>query len=67
MFSHDCSQPTNMHIVMTLSGEIDRVTLGRLIFDNASLRRKLNKATHLPVAWELVKQILTHWLCCRWV
>eukprot|EP00798_Chlamydomonas_sp_ICE-L_P001688 gene1688-33084_t len=53
--------------ILLPSGEIDRKALGRIIFSDASARRRLNAATHLPVLVELLKQILWHWLTCKWI
>lgn len=48
-------------------GEVDREALGRLVFSNAAARRRLNAATHLPVAVELLKQLLLSWLSLQLV
>lgn len=53
--------------VLLPSGEIDRAALARLVFKDAAARRKLNRATHLPVALEVIKRILWCWLICKWV
>lgn len=53
--------------VSLTAGEIDRVALGQIAFADASARRRLNKATHVPVALELLRQLLAHWLACRWL
>lgn len=48
-------------------GELDRDALARLVFeapDRTALRR-LNKATHLPVAWEVLRQLAWHWATGR--
>lgn len=47
------------------AGDIDRVALGQLVFSDVQARRSLNKATHLPVAVELLRQLLLCWLSCR--
>ncbi len=47
------------------AGELDRAALGSLIFSNPEERRKLNKATHLPVYVEMCRQLLLHWLTCK--
>lgn len=44
------------------AGELDRAKLGALIFPDPSARRRLNKATHLPVFLELFRQLLMCWL-----
>lgn len=46
-------------------GELDRSALGSLIFSNPNERRKLNKATHLPVYVEMCRQLFIHWLSCK--
>lgn len=47
------------------AGELDRSALGSLIFSNPNERRKLNKATHLPVYVEMCRQLFIHWLSCK--
>eukprot|EP01024_Parvocaulis_polyphysoides_P034493 TRINITY_DN3052_c1_g1_i1.p1 TRINITY_DN3052_c1_g1~~TRINITY_DN3052_c1_g1_i1.p1 ORF type:complete len:218 (-),score=27.42 TRINITY_DN3052_c1_g1_i1:118-771(-) len=39
-------------------GELDRDALGKLVFGDEEMRRKLGKATHLPIAVNLALQIL---------
>ena len=39
-------------------GEIDRQALGKLVFEDAEARRRLNRATHPAVTCELAKQLL---------
>ena len=51
--------------VKNTAGELDRPALGTLIFKDASLRKKLNKATHLPVFVEMFWQLFKHWLRCQ--
>lgn len=51
----------------TCTGELDRKKLGKLIFESPQLRRKLNEATHPLVTMEMVKQIIWHWLCFKFV
>uniref|UniRef100_A0A383VGM4 Dephospho-CoA kinase n=1 Tax=Tetradesmus obliquus TaxID=3088 RepID=A0A383VGM4_TETOB len=51
--------------ILTETGDIDRARLGQLVFADAAARRRLNKATHAPVAVELLRQLLGHWLCFR--
>lgn len=48
--------------VLLPSGEIDRDKLGELVFNDKVARRKLNAATHLPVAVQLVRQLALKWL-----
>jgi hypothetical protein len=47
------------------AGNLDREKLGRLIFNNEGLRRRLNTATHLPIVGKISMQLLCHWLSCR--
>ena len=49
---------------MLCSGEIDRDALGDTVFSNPAARRRLNAATHLPVAIALVGKIIAAWLTC---
>lgn len=51
--------------VLQADGDVDRAALGSLIFSNPTERKKLNKATHLPVYVEMCRQLLMHWLTCR--
>ena len=44
------------------AGAIDREKLGDLVFTDSNARKKLNKATHLPVALELARQLVKEWL-----
>eukprot|EP01025_Chloroclados_australasicus_P044330 TRINITY_DN479_c1_g2_i2.p3 TRINITY_DN479_c1_g2~~TRINITY_DN479_c1_g2_i2.p3 ORF type:complete len:197 (-),score=11.80 TRINITY_DN479_c1_g2_i2:511-1101(-) len=47
------------------NGEIDRDALGKLVFENEEQRRRLARATHLPIAVELVKQIVWYMITCQ--
>ena len=47
--------------------EIDRDALGQLVFSDAAARRRLNAATHLPIAVELICQVAVAWLTFRLV
>jgi hypothetical protein len=49
-------------LLLYLSGELDRVALGQLVFSDAAARRRLNAATHMPVAVGLMLQLLGYWL-----
>ena len=49
------------------TGEIDRERLGELVFNDATARRRLNKATHPAVTVEIAKQLLNHLLQCHWL
>ena len=56
-----------MRLLLTWSsdvpaGEIDRDKLGEMVFNERLARRKLNSATHIPVALELVRQLAVQWL-----
>ncbi|GAX84209.1 hypothetical protein CEUSTIGMA_g11632.t1 [Chlamydomonas eustigma] len=53
--------------VLGSNGDIDREALSCLIFQNVSARRKLNTATHLPIALELIRQIICSWLSFRFL
>jgi dephospho-CoA kinase len=61
LLSHDLA------VTLHVSGDIDRAKLGQLVFADAAARRRLNKATHAPVALELLRQLLGHWLRFRQV
>lgn len=52
---------------MARPGDIDRERLGGLVFNDAAARRRLNAATHLPVALSLARALLLSWLSCKWV
>ncbi len=47
---------------MLCPGEIDRDALGDAVFSDPAARRRLNAATHLPVAVALIRSILGAWL-----
>jgi len=47
---------------MLCSGEIDRDALGDAVFSDPAARRRLNGATHLPVAVALIGGVLAAWL-----
>ena len=51
--------------ILRADGEIDRDILGKLVFENASARKKLNKATHPAVTWELAKQLFLCLIHCK--
>ncbi|PNW77430.1 hypothetical protein CHLRE_10g436150v5 [Chlamydomonas reinhardtii] len=53
--------------ILTAEGDIDRERLGGLVFNDAAARRRLNAATHLPVALSLARALLLSWLSCKWV
>lgn len=62
-------QPAHREIVSTFgssilqdpqnpgTSEIDRTALGRIIFDDPRLRKRLNDITHKRIAWIVFKQV----------
>ncbi|KAL3132000.1 hypothetical protein ABBQ32_008622 [Trebouxia sp. C0010 RCD-2024] len=48
--------------ILLADGAIDREKLGELVFKDNNARKQLNKATHLPVAVELARQLVKEWL-----
>jgi hypothetical protein len=46
---------------------MNRCCAGELVFNDAAARRKLNQATHLPVALEILRQLIWGWLIGRTV
>ena len=46
----------------SIAGDINRDKLGDMVFQDRDARRRLNSATHLPVALELVRQLAVEWL-----
>jgi dephospho-CoA kinase len=53
--------------VLKPDGSVDREAVGRLVFSDAAARRRLNAATHPPVALALVRALLAAWLSCALV
>ncbi|GLC64510.1 hypothetical protein PLESTF_000173800 [Pleodorina starrii] len=51
--------------VLGPDGELDRERLGALVFADPAARRRLNAATHLPVALALARRLLLSWLACK--
>lgn len=51
--------------ILLPNGEIDRDKVGEMVFSDKAARRKLNAATHLPVAIELARRIVLQWLKLR--
>lgn len=49
------------------AGGIDRQKLGTVIFQDAQARKRLNKATHLPIMVSLARQLLGNWLRCKYL
>lgn len=44
------------------AGELDRTALGLLVFGDPAARRRLNAATHTPVAVALLQQLACFWM-----
>lgn len=65
MCMHILHIPSRLDVINVLTGELDRAKLGQIIFSDASQRRKLNAATHLPVYVELFRQVVVSWLMCK--
>jgi dephospho-CoA kinase len=53
--------------VLSPDGRLDREKVGELVFADEGARRKLNAATHAPVALALAWRLLRAWLACRLV
>lgn len=51
--------------ILREDGTLDREKLGGLVFNDASARKRLNTATHLPILIRMVTQILKLWLWQR--
>ncbi|EFJ53023.1 hypothetical protein VOLCADRAFT_55149 [Volvox carteri f. nagariensis] len=51
--------------VLGPDGELDRERLGCMVFNDPAARRRLNAATHLPVALALARRLLLCWLTCK--
>ena len=49
------------------AGELDREALGALTFNDREARRKLNRAVHPVVFLELLRELLLHWVACKWM
>lgn len=50
------------HPCLEHAGELDRSALGLLVFNDTAARRRLNAATHAPVAIALLQQLAGYWL-----
>ena len=48
--------------ILTESNEIDRPKLGKLVFEDANARKKLNSFTHFEILKELLKRVFWLWL-----
>ncbi|KAL0018856.1 hypothetical protein WJX79_010063 [Trebouxia sp. C0005] len=48
--------------ILLADGDINRDKLGDMVFKDRDARRRLNSATHLPVAVELARQLAVEWL-----
>jgi hypothetical protein len=46
------------------AGSLDRVRMGALAFQDERVRRRLNKATHLPIMCAIVGALCKHWFLC---
>eukprot|EP01113_Clastostelium_recurvatum_P049208 TRINITY_DN9082_c0_g1_i3.p1 TRINITY_DN9082_c0_g1~~TRINITY_DN9082_c0_g1_i3.p1 ORF type:complete len:201 (+),score=26.79 TRINITY_DN9082_c0_g1_i3:154-756(+) len=44
------------------NGQLDRGQLARVVFANAGARRTMNKITHLPIAWEVMKRLVINFI-----
>lgn len=53
------------HDILREDGEIDRRKLGDVIFSNPDARKRLNRATHLPVLFEILRQAAWYWATLR--
>lgn len=53
---------SNQISILQPNGELDREALASVVFNDASARRRLNKATHLPVLFGIIRQIIGHWI-----
>ena len=51
--------------ILKSDGDIDRDVLGKTAFENAPARKKLNRATHPAVTWELAKQLFLCFIQCK--
>lgn len=43
-------------------GCVDRVALGELVFRDAEARKRLNRATHVPILFALIGRIAKQWV-----
>lgn len=46
-------------------GSIDRDALADVIFRDAAARKRLNRATHIPIFCAILSKIVQSWLLCR--
>jgi len=51
--------------ILLPSGELDRDALGKIIFQDVNARRKMNRATHIPVLFGILRQLLFSWVCMK--
>lgn len=56
---HHCGSRT----VIRSDGTLDRELLGSVIFSDATARKRLQRALHLPIFIELVRKIISFWWC----
>lgn len=54
-----------LQVVRADDGELDREALARIVFDDPAARRRLNAASHAPVAAALAWRLLWAWLRLR--
>ena len=50
------------HQILQPNGELNREALAAVVFNDVGARRRLNKATHLPVLFGIIKQVIGHWI-----
>ncbi len=53
---------SGLKLSLSTAGDINRDKLGDMVFNDRDARSRLNSATHLPVALELVRQLAVEWL-----
>jgi dephospho-CoA kinase len=56
--------PSHTQAILQPNGELNREALAGLVFNDTLglARRRLNKATHFPVLFDIIKQIAGHWI-----
>jgi hypothetical protein len=50
------------HPQKNVAGEIDKEVLGKLVFADSELRKKLNSCTHLPIGLQVAWSLFVSWL-----
>lgn len=53
---------SHIQAILQPNDELDREALATIVFNDATARRRLNKATHFPVLFGIVKQIVGYWI-----